>query len=457
MTRVPSESSYGPLYERSSSVASLLKLAANPHRIRILALAMRGEGEFSRMTEATTLSKTALSNHLGQLVDSGLMKRTARGKYELTPDGKDLLTAALSTYRRSKRHLEDEREMVKQSFDRAYGQTQKPAGRIVSADVKYETCWLSLVGAISGSLTAIGPRRTVVDVGGYTGYSFLVNVSKGETCPSGPTALHIKTFTDILDGVRCLGWRLRNFEYPHSYPSRPEGPTAEDLQVARKVFEMIRREIDKRARPVVLYGLVATEYGIVRGYEGDSYVVSTFRSLQTGCADEDPVPHYELNAPGCIDAIFFDGRVKVRPSKARNEALARAIRFAEGDADTLRNYASGPLAFEEWASALEEAQEDRQNYMGNSYVGACVQEGRVISSVFLRAVSRKVPAARARHLSRAASSYAKGARSLAEFTKMFPFKFEGKMPVTKRRKGARLLREAMSFEEKAISSLRKVA
>ena len=457
MVEVPSESSYGPLFERSSSIASLLKSAANTHRIRVLALAMRGEVEFSRMMEATTLSKTALSNHLGQLVDSGLMKRTARGKYELTPDGKDLLTAALSTYRRSKRHLDDEREMVRQGFGRAYGQIQRPAGRIISADAKYEPCWLSLLGAISGSLTAIGPRRTVVDVGGYTGYSFLVNVSKGETCPSGPTALHIKTFTEILEGVQCLGWRLRNFEYPHSYPSSPEGPTAEDLKVARKVFEMVRREIDNRARPVVLYGLVAPEYGIVRGYEGDSYIVSTFRSLQTGCADEDPVPHHELNAPGCIDAIFFDDRVKVRPSKARKEALARAIRFAEGDSDTLRNYVSGPLAFEEWARALEDVPEEAQNYMGNSYVGACVEEGRVISSAFLKAVSRKAPTSQTRHLSRAASSYAKGGRSLAEFTKMFPFRFEGKMPTTKRRKGARLLREAMSFEEKAISSLRKVA
>jgi hypothetical protein len=46
---------------------------------------------------------------------------------------------------------------------------------------------------------------------------------------------------------------------------------------------------------------------------------------------------------------------------------------------------------------------------------------------------------------------------LAEFAKIFPFKFEGAMPATKRKRGAALLRDAMSYEEKAIQHLRKVA
>jgi hypothetical protein len=60
-------------------------------------------------------------------------------------------------------------------------------------------------------------------------------------------------------------------------------------------------------------------------------------------------------------------------------------------------------------------------------------------------------------LSKASASYSKGAKSLAEFTKLFPFRFAGRMPVAKRRRGARLLREALEHEEKAIQHLREVA
>jgi len=448
------KSGYGPVYENSESIASLLSMAANSQRVRILALALRGEHDFSRMMEATSLSKTALANHIGQLVAGGLMIRPARGRYELTPDGRELLSAAFSTYKRSAKRVEEERDMIKMRFGMGYGQSER---RMISTGAKYQPCWLSLLGAVSGSLSALGTKTDTVAVGGYTGYPFLINVSRGETCPSGPTALHIKTFLEMLDGIRLVGWRVQNFEYPHSYPGRSVGPSPEELKVVRGVFERIRKEIDQRDRPVVLYGLAAPEYGIVRGYEGDSYVVSTFRTVQSPGVEEDLVPYHKLNAPGCVDAIYFVDKVKVRRGSARKEALARALRFAQGEVEIQKNYISGPLALEEWARVLEEVPQSSQNYMGNSYVGACVQEGRKLSSAFLKRMSNEVSESKSRHLSRASASYAKGARSLAEFTRIFPFSFEGRMPLSRRRRGAVLLREAMKHEEKAIQHLAKVA
>lgn len=448
------KSGYGPVYENSESIASLLRMAANSQRVRILALALRGEHDFSGMMAATALSKTALANHIDQLLESGLMIRQGRGKYEVTSDGRELLSAAFSTYRRSARRVAAEREMMKKQFGQAYGQ---PDRKMLSFEAKYEPCWLSLLGAVSGSLKALGTRADVVEVGGYTGYPFLINVSRGETCPSGPTALHIKTFQEMLDGIRLVGWRVQNFEYPRSYPGRPDGPSPEELKVVKSVFERTKREIEQKNRPVVLYGLAAPEYGIVRGYEGDSYIVSTFRNVQNPGVEEDPVPYHKLNAPGCVDAIYFAERIKVRRASARREALARALRFAKGDLETLENYISGPPALEEWARVLEEAPQSSQNYMGNSYVGACVQEGRAISSEFLKRVTSQVSATQSRHLSRASASYAEGSRNLAEFVKIFPFRFEGKMPLSRRRRGAALLRAAMQHEENAIRHLEKVA
>jgi hypothetical protein len=48
--------------------------------------------------------------------------------------------------------------------------------------------WASYIGVVTAMLNAVGAKTDVVDVGGYTGYAFIVNVSESDTCPSGPTA-----------------------------------------------------------------------------------------------------------------------------------------------------------------------------------------------------------------------------------------------------------------------------
>ncbi|NIO38012.1 hypothetical protein GTO27_09960, partial [Candidatus Bathyarchaeota archaeon] len=92
------------------------------------------------------------------------------------------------------------------------------------------------------------------------------------------------------------------YEYPSSYPAKEGKPTPQELEIVKNLFEKIKREIDERDRPVVLWGLAIPEYGIVKGYDGNSYIVSTYRSLIE--QPETPIPFYDLKAPGCIDAFF---------------------------------------------------------------------------------------------------------------------------------------------------------
>lgn len=448
-------SGYDLVFESSSDIAELLRLAAHSSRIEIMTLTIRGEGDFSKMMQITNLSKTALANHISQLVNSGLMERRSRGRYELTSDGKRLLAAAFSTYKSSLKRSQREKELVRHSYSRAFGNGGEIERHLISRKVHYQPCWLSLLGSCAGALTALGKRCSAAHVGGYSGYSFLINVAKGETCPSGPTAIHPKTFRQMISGIEDLGWKIDAFEYPHSYPSKHGSPSSEELQLVMGLFQRIRREITKKNRPVVLWGLAAPEYGIVYGYEGDSYLVSTFRSLLKPGVAEEPIPYQNLNAPGCIDAFFFKEKVKVNPVKARREALARALSFAEGDIDILGNYVAGPVALEEWATVLEELPEKRQNYMGNSYVGACVQEGRALSATFLKGAAKKMPASSGKHLSGAASAYSKGARVMSDFVKIFPFGFKGRLPAGKRSEGAVLLRRVISHEERAIQKLKQ--
>ncbi|OGS43696.1 MAG: hypothetical protein A3K76_04595 [Euryarchaeota archaeon RBG_13_57_23] len=441
--------------ENADSMAALLRSVANPARIQVLGVSMQGDTSVAELMQATGLSKTALSNHLNQLMGAGLVQRVARGEYRTTLDGRGLLSAASSAYRNSLRRIQEEREMLKRTYATALA-GEMDVEKCELKKIEYLPCWLSYLGAMGGCLRYLGVKCSIVDVGGHSGYPFLINVSKGETCPSGPTALHVKTFKKMVHGTESLGRKLEVFTYPHSYPARHGRPTAREIELVRALFERIKKEIRERQKPVVLWGLAAPEYGIVSGYLGDSYLVKTFRGVAEPPQPEDPIPYHDLKAAGCIDAFYFGQGLRISPSAARTEALVRALAFADGDVDVQTNYVAGPAALDEWADALETVNGTAQNYMGNSYVGACVQEGRGLSAAFLRQMYKKMPAKQSTHLAKASESYERGSRLMLSFTKMFPFKFNGDMPLRKRKKGAQILRKVRSEEERAIKCMRKV-
>jgi DNA-binding HxlR family transcriptional regulator len=441
------------LFESPKEIAELLRSAAHPARIQILALLLREEHEFSKLMQHIELSKTALANHLNLLMKKGLVKRVSRGEYKLTVDGKELLNAAAVMYKDSTQREEERRELLLRSYTKGLIEGKKLNKKIISKKTEYLPCWLSYTGAITGSLKALGVDCDAVEVGGYSGYAFLINVSKGVTCPSGPTALPPKTWKQIHRGTESLGWTIEHYEYPHDYPAKEGNPTPQEIEIAKKLFEKIKREIDERDRPVVLWGLVAPEYGIVKGYEGDSYITSTFRTLDK--KPEDPINFYDLKAPGCIDAFFFRDKVDVDAAEADREALERAINFAAANVPILSNYVGGPAALDEWANVLENLPKEKQNYMGNSYVGACVAEGRWMSREFLNRLAKKYHGEQLKHLQEASECYEKGWKLMEQFMQIFPFKFQGEMKLEDRKKGAEILRKVRPFEEQAIKHMKK--
>jgi len=441
------------LFESPKGIAELLRSAAHPARIQILALLLREEHEFSKLMQHTELSKTALANHLNLLMKKGLVKRVARGEYSLTVDGKELLNAAVATYKDSTQREEERRQLLLRSYTKGLIEGKKLNKKVISKKAEYLPCWLSYTGAIAGSLRALGVDCDTVDVGGYSGYAFLINVSKGVTCPSGPTALPLKTWQQIHKGTESLGWTIEHYEYPHDYPAKEGNPTPQEIEIAKKLFNKIKHEIDERDRPVVLWGLVVPEYGIVKGYEGNSYITSTFRTLTK--KPEEPINFYDLKAPGCIDAFFFRDKVDVDAVAAYREALESAINFAAANVPILDNYIGGPAALDEWANVLENLPKEKQNYMGNSYVGACVAEGRWMSKEFLTRLAKKYHGEQLKHLQEAAKCYEKGWKLMEQFMRIFPFKFQGEMKLEDRKKGAEMLRKVRPIEEEAIKHMKK--
>jgi hypothetical protein len=403
--------------------------------------------------QETKLSKTALANHLRQLVDKRLAEKLDRGEYALTIDGKELLSAAAVMYQDSTRREEERRESLSRRYSEGLKEAELLDRKVIGMEAQYPPCWLSYTGAIAGALNALGVSCDPVDVGGHSGYAFLINVAKQTTCPSGPTALGEKSWAQILKATEELGWTIRSLAYDGSYPKKEGGPAPEEVDKAKGIFEKIKQEVNERDRPVVLWGLVAPEYGIVNGYDGNSYVVSTFRRLHDPSLQEDPIPFYDLKAPGCLHAIFFGEKVKLRGEASDKKALRRAIDFASGKVSALSNYVVGPVAFQEWARVLETLPENKQNYHGNSYVGACYCESRGMCAEFLKRLSKKYPGKQFGHLLRAAECYENGLKLMREFTQVFPFRLQGDMKLADRKKGAELLRRVKPFEEEATKHM----
>jgi DNA-binding HxlR family transcriptional regulator len=441
------------LLESPKEISELLKSAAHPSRIQMLALLMQKNSGFSDLKRLTQLSKTALANHLNHLLRRGLVQKVARGKYALTIDGRELLKAAGFVYQNSTLREKEEREAMRNRYTRGSIEGRTLKKKLISKEAVYQPCWLSYTGAMAGSLTALEADCDMVDIGGYTGYAFLINVSKGVTCPSGPTALHPDTWRQIHKATENLGWTLEHYEYPHSYPEIEGKHTPKELETARKLFNKIKQEIDEKDRPVVLWGLVAPEYGIVNGYEGNSYLTSTFRHLIN--QPENPILFYDLKAPGCLDAFFFREKIKPNLTQLGKETLERAIRFSEAQIPILNNYAAGPSALNEWANILDNLPEEKHNYHGNSYVAACVYEGREIAHQFLKRLAEKYPNKLSKHLLAAAECYMKGAKLMEEFTRIFPFKFQGEMKTKNRKKAAEMLRKVKPLEEEAARYMKK--
>jgi ArsR family transcriptional regulator len=89
--------------DRAAELESVLKALADRHRLRIVNLLLRAEGEPVCVCEVQPqlgLSQGTVSHHLKQLVDAGIARRESRGTYSyfsLVPGALDSVREVFST------------------------------------------------------------------------------------------------------------------------------------------------------------------------------------------------------------------------------------------------------------------------------------------------------------------------------------------------------------------------
>jgi hypothetical protein len=324
----------------------------------------------------------------------------------------------------------------------------------------------------TGILKSLGHFVDIIDVGGYTGQAFHLNTARGSTCPSAPTVAEFDTFAK---GLESFGWKV---EQSWARPGLNYPMNDEETARAKAHFEALKTEMAETKKPIGIWGTHVPEFGIMNGFEGDSYVVSSFIRLQG--RDEVPIKFNELRSPGGLFKQVFKESFKVKNQSAVDkEAIERALGIAAGlekrCPDDHKRYASGTEMFDELANILEngvvpESEEAMQKmdpmrtpyllYNGNSYTAACNQENLALAAEFLNRMAKKYKGtSNYDDLNTSSREYGKASELMKEYTELFPFSGEkdyvpSEFSEEKRARGISLLREAKPHVETAIQSLK---
>ncbi len=90
------------IVETANEISELLKTLQHPKRLEILALMLKEEKEFGTLMTQTKLPKSALGNHLTELLEKNLIEKLDRGVYRITMDGQEFLTNISSMFLNAK-------------------------------------------------------------------------------------------------------------------------------------------------------------------------------------------------------------------------------------------------------------------------------------------------------------------------------------------------------------------
>ncbi len=343
----------------------------------------------------------------------------------------------------------------------------------ITRPATFQPCEFSYLGAVAGVLQARGIACDTMDVGGYSGYTFLMKVTAGWTDPGSPS-MHSGNVTEVpaavqqvwaefRAGTALLGAQLDSYWDTQQFAFWNETQQRANAQRARALFEQVKQEIDA-GRPAIVWGLVVPEYGIVNGYTEDSYVVSTFRSL-LGQRDE-PVPYDQLEAKGGLEAIFVRGERAPATEVDDHATLTRALAMAAGSPYTFafetpghplgeqQRYITGMAAYDAWAAVLEryEPHTIYEEYL--DYISACVYETKHVAAQFLRRMATRYPDRPfTTALQQAATAYDRAAGELEQLVWLFPFGEHTGLTPERCARGAAHIRAAQPHEQRAIEHL----
>ena len=457
------------LYLKDDQIlADLCKTYGHQCRIKILILLLQEPKDFNFFLKTLKIKKTALANHLAILKTNRLIDQHKKGNYSLSVQGYTSISSLILL--NQKIALLEGKNSINSYFAcKSFFAQHQLESNFVSPVPKFEKSSLTYLGAVLGIVKSFGLKFTLEDIGGYSGYSFRITVDKNSTHVAGPTAEPF--WDDIYRGTEELVGRKLNVIFNPRAFFPFDQLTLEEKELIQDVMNKIKHQINSN-NPVILWGIVAPEFGIVYGYNNDHIFASTFQDEDNNISI--PFNIYQIVSPSGIWLMYLDSndRLFVSQKELDQLALKRAIKIIEGmpestfdeawEIDNKRwtgknvEFICGLRAFDAWANILEFGKDKQFSYDGNSYCGHCYCQGMYLSSEFLKKLAfRYEKNIFSQFLHQASINYAKAYEKMILFTQLFPFSKEKLVTKELRIIGAKYLKECKSELTEGLIFIKK--
>lgn len=428
-------------------ISNDLKVTSNRTRLKILYYLLDGTISFQNMEKRLQTKKTQIANHLAVLNKNYFIKRQDKGLYAITPKGMSFLQMITKNYRNVSGAIRKIRQ-------RKSGSEQLI--NFCSLNPVYQPGWNSYISSVAGILISMGIKHDYYYVGGRTGYCFLISVKKDVSSFLGGSILSRKAWKEIYKGTESLGWRIKEWRRKRRFPD-DWLLQDEDYKKAEEMFNAIKRVIDYKDTPVVLWGVRIPTFAIVRGYDNDAYLVSTVNRREG--RDEYPIRFDSLKSLKDFKFFYFFEKKEILYDELEDRSsIKRAVCFSKGNDFNSDECIAGFEAFEVWSKILKEGEGNKLNVFGNSFLGRKYYDARDISNEYISRLDRKYSSFPfAAELRTAANYYRLVKRIFEEFMIIFPYYNlkEAKFDEKSRNKGSQLLMEALEYEKSAVYHLEK--
>ncbi len=446
--------------ESVEEVADLLRTIGSPNRLRILSYLVEKPRTFSFLLNHLVIKRTTLVHHLDVLIETSFIERQERGKYKITEDGNRFLKVVSDTYQnllmKKKNHLQ---ELIHKHnhWPTFYREPMLKQKNYVTNKALYQGGWNSFISSISGILISLGIPHDHIYISGRIGSCFIVNTIKLIKSSMAKEMVSQNAWNEIYKGIEGFGWKLKKKEFLRKDPGNWK-IINEDNDLALEVFSQISKIIDDYNTPVVLLGIHGCCFGIVNGYQNDSYLVSTFFRMED--REEITIKFDQLILLDKFMYFYLPKKNEIENIEIEEKnSIYRAIKFSRGEEYSENGFVMGTKAYDEWINVLETEKKEKIDLYSNSILGQYYFDSKYVASEYLERLSRKFKdKSQAIPLKKASDNYRNAKIELEKFTLLFPYFELEKNILSKenRKKGADIIREVKKYENMAIENLEEV-